>query len=99
MAHGQTQAHFCTLLQHPRAMMSPSNDRQVTAERADRRISLLSDQDLYLFNEGSNYRAYEKLGAHLIKGEVEAGATFAVWAPAARRSEERRVGKECRSRW
>ena len=28
-------------------------------------VQLLSDQDLYLFNEGSNYRIYDKMGAHL----------------------------------
>jgi len=27
-------------------------------------VTLLSDDDLYLFNEGSHYRLYEKLGAH-----------------------------------
>ena len=27
---------------------------------------LLSEQDLYLFNEGSNYKMYEKMGAHLV---------------------------------
>jgi 1,4-alpha-glucan branching enzyme len=46
--------------------------------------SWLTDGDLYLFNEGSHYRLYEKLGAHVIKvGEVE-GTYFAVWAPSAR---------------
>jgi 1,4-alpha-glucan branching enzyme len=30
----------------------------------DHSFSLLSDQDIYLFNEGSNYRIYEKMGAH-----------------------------------
>jgi hypothetical protein len=33
---------------------------------ASDRITLLSDQDLYLFNEGSNYRLYETMGAHLV---------------------------------
>ncbi len=27
---------------------------------------LLTDQDLYLFNEGSNYRMHDKMGAHLV---------------------------------
>ena len=37
----------------------------------------ISDDDLHLFNEGTHYRLYEKLGAH-----VEAdGVRFAVWAP------------------
>jgi 1,4-alpha-glucan branching enzyme len=47
-------------------------------------ISLLSEDDLYLFNEGSHFRLYEKLGAHLREVEGEAGACFAVWAPEAK---------------
>ncbi len=47
-------------------------------------VSLLSEQDLYLFNEGRNYRAYNKLGAHLTSGGDEQGACFSVWAPSAR---------------
>ena len=27
---------------------------------------LLSEQDLYLFNEGTNYRLYETMGSHLV---------------------------------
>ncbi|MFC1924019.1 1,4-alpha-glucan branching protein GlgB [Chloroflexota bacterium] len=47
-------------------------------------VTLLSDDDLYIFNEGSHYRLYEKLGAHLTSvGGVE-GTYFAVWAPNAR---------------
>jgi 1,4-alpha-glucan branching enzyme len=48
-------------------------------------ISLLTDQDLYLFNEGSHFRLYEKLGAHRVKMEGKEGTYFAVWAPAAER--------------
>ncbi len=44
-------------------------------------LSLLSDQDLYLFNEGTHLRLWEKLGAHLVEG----GVYFAVWAPNAER--------------
>ena len=47
------------------------------------RITLLSDQDLYLFNEGSNYRLFETMGAHLISRDGKAGAVFSVWAPRA----------------
>ena len=46
--------------------------------------SPLTEQDLYLFNEGTHYRLYEKLGAHLGVRDGRAGAHFAVWAPAAR---------------
>jgi 1,4-alpha-glucan branching enzyme len=43
--------------------------------------TLLTDNDVYLFNEGSHFRLYEKLGAHLTDVHGVAGATFAVWAP------------------
>jgi 1,4-alpha-glucan branching enzyme len=43
--------------------------------------SQISDDDVYLFNEGSHFRLYEKLGAHLVKQDGKAGTTFAVWAP------------------
>ena len=44
-------------------------------------ISLLTDNDLYLFNEGSHFRLYEKLGAHLLSVGRGQGTYFAVWAP------------------
>ena len=43
--------------------------------------SLLTDLDLYLFNEGSHFRLHEKLGAHLREVDGVAGVHFAVWAP------------------
>jgi 1,4-alpha-glucan branching enzyme len=46
--------------------------------------SLLSDDDLYLFNEGTHYKLYEKLGAHPIEVDGTKGTYFAVWAPDAR---------------
>ena len=47
--------------------------------------SALSDFDLHLLAEGTHYRAYEKLGAHLAAVDGVAGVRFAVWAPNARR--------------
>jgi 1,4-alpha-glucan branching enzyme len=47
--------------------------------------STLSDFDLHLLGEGTHYRAYEKLGAHLATLDGVAGVRFAVWAPNARR--------------
>jgi 1,4-alpha-glucan branching enzyme len=43
----------------------------------------LRADDLYLFNEGTQLRLYEKLGAHLVHegGRGASGAHFAVWAP------------------
>ena len=47
--------------------------------------SMLTDEDLYLFNEGSHYRLYQKLGAHAGTVDGEEGSSFAVWAPNAER--------------
>jgi 1,4-alpha-glucan branching enzyme len=41
----------------------------------------ITEDDLYLFNEGSHYHLYDKLGCHLTTLDGAAGATFAVWAP------------------
>ncbi|RPH56089.1 hypothetical protein EHM82_04060, partial [bacterium] len=43
--------------------------------------SPLTEQDLYLFNEGTHYRLYEKLGAHPGTNGGQEGVWFAVWAP------------------
>ena len=43
--------------------------------------SLLTQDDLYLFNEGSHYRLYNKLGAHPLTADGTTGTYFAVWAP------------------
>ena len=48
-------------------------------------VSLLTDDDGYLFNEGSHFRLYDKLGAHLINQGENSGTYFAVWAPDAER--------------
>jgi 1,4-alpha-glucan branching enzyme len=47
-------------------------------------VSLLTDDDIYLFNEGSHFRLFEKLGAHPMTVEGEDGTYFAVWAPEAK---------------
>ena len=41
----------------------------------------LSEDDVYLFGEGTHVRLYEKLGAHLTSERGKDGALFAVWAP------------------
>ncbi len=47
--------------------------------------SILSDEDLYLFQEGTHVRLYEKLGAHAAKNGYATATDFAVWAPNAER--------------
>jgi len=53
----------------------------VSRSRVD--VTLLTEADLHLFNEGTHFRLWEKLGAHVL--ERPAGTHFAVWAPDASR--------------
>ena len=62
--------------------MSQPTETVTSTVRYD--VSHLSDRDLYLFNEGSHYRIYDKLGAHITRSGGEVGTCFAVWAPNAR---------------
>lgn len=48
-------------------------------------IRILTDFDLHLIGEGSHYKKYEKLGAHVIEFDGVKGVHFAVWAPNAKR--------------
>ena len=47
-------------------------------------ITRLTDDDLYLFNEGSHHQLYEKLGTHPTSVDGVEGTYFAVWAPNAK---------------
>ena len=47
-------------------------------------ITLLSPEDLHLFNEGTHQRIFDKLGAHVATdADGTEGTYFAVWAPSA----------------
>src|SRR5262249_36916720 len=54
---------------------------QAPTRPSDTATSLLSDFDLYLFNEGTHARVYEKLGAHVGRVDGVSGVAFGVWAP------------------
>jgi 1,4-alpha-glucan branching enzyme len=48
-------------------------------------MTVLTADDLWLFNEGAHTRLYERLGAHVRPGEKgDPGCSFGVWAPNAR---------------
>jgi 1,4-alpha-glucan branching enzyme len=47
--------------------------------------SLFSEDDIYLFKEGSHFRLYDKMGAHPMTSDGVDGTCFAVWAPNADR--------------
>ena len=44
-------------------------------------FSLLSDDDIYLFNEGTHTRLWDKMGAHVRTVRGVTGTVFSVWAP------------------
>ena len=56
---------------------------RTSGRRATRnsRVTFLGDDDLHYFKEGTHYRLYEKLGAHLMTAGRAQGTYFAVWAP------------------
>ena len=56
--------------------------QEVSPVRYD--VSLLTAEDFYLFNEGTHYRIYEKMGAHVVESNGTTGTVFSVWAPNAR---------------
>ena len=51
---------------------------------------LLTDYDLHLLGEGTHWKSYERLGAHLRTVDGVAGVNFAVWAPNAESVGDRR---------
>jgi 1,4-alpha-glucan branching enzyme len=55
-----------------------------TAEQYDAGVHLLTDEDLYLFNEGTHRGLAAKMGAHVLPGTNPRRYHFAVWAPNAR---------------
>jgi 1,4-alpha-glucan branching enzyme len=64
-----------------RLEVEDGGDRPVLLEDPYRFPSSLSDFDLHLLGEGTHYRAFEKLGAHLRTVDGVPGVSFAVWAP------------------
>lgn len=48
------------------------------------KTDFITEYDLHLFSEGSHYRLYEKLGAHVTEQDGKKGTHFAVWAPSAK---------------
>lgn len=66
--------------------LRPMNQRTASPAVSDgirHNVSILTDDDVYLFNEGSHFHLADKLGAHLVERAGVQGAHFAVWAPEA----------------
>jgi 1,4-alpha-glucan branching enzyme len=58
---------------------------EMAETRKRRPRTVLTKDDLYLFNEGTHNRLYEKLGAHARQTSGVDGTNFGVWAPNAER--------------
>src|SRR5690606_28883417 len=59
------------------------SDRMRARPEGRRDASLLTADDLHLFNEGNHFHLYRKLGSHLVEHDGQDGVQFAVWAPSA----------------
>ncbi len=57
------------------------NSARIDTEDAYRFGPLLSDFDLHIHGEGTQYESYRTMGAHLAACEGVQGVRFAVWAP------------------
>ena len=57
------------------------NGDQPEVEDPYRFPPLVSEFDLHLHSEGTQYESYRTMGAHLVECEGVAGVRFAVWAP------------------
>ena len=64
---------------------TPDTSTSAVPATEARTPSLLTDYDVHLFNEGSHFRLYEKLGAHPMTHDGVEGTYVAVWAPNAER--------------
>jgi 1,4-alpha-glucan branching enzyme len=66
-------------------IMKTTGKPENTGDGVERDVTLLSDDDIYLFNEGSHFRLFDKLGAHILTVNGRQGTVFSVWAPNAAR--------------
>ena len=71
------------MTQRKRNKETQGSKSQSRATEANYDVTLLTDKDLFLFNEGSHFQLYEKLGSHVISADGVQGTYFAVWAPSA----------------
>ncbi|MGZ8995560.1 MAG: 1,4-alpha-glucan branching protein GlgB, partial [Rhodospirillales bacterium] len=68
-----------------RLRIEPQRGDAYEMEDAYRFGPVLGELDIHLLVEGTHLRAFEKLGSHAVTIDGVDGATFAVWAPNAKR--------------
>ena len=65
----------------PGAAAGVKSSRHESQSQLSPAQSFITDDDLFLFNEGTHARLYDKMGAHHAKIDGRDGTYFAVWAP------------------
>ena len=66
---------------HYRLRTKDADSHQAEFEDPYRFPLVLTDFDLYLHGEGTNYESYRSMGAHVVTVDGVEGTRFAVWAP------------------
>ena len=64
---------------------NPGSKVKARGQAVSSEVTLLTKDDIHLFNEGTHFRLYQKLGAHPLTVDGQKGIYFAVWAPDAER--------------
>src|SRR5688572_33367599 len=82
--HGTRSSRCAICRRCGKFSVTSENCVMTMTEMISETVSHLTNEDLYLFNEGSHFRLYDKLGAHPTEVDGIAGTHFAVWAPNAR---------------
>jgi len=72
------------MMKEPEKKASGGSRPKTKPDKVQSDLKILSADDLYLFNEGSHLKLYEKLGAHPMVIDSVEGTSFAVWAPDAK---------------
>ena len=49
--------------------------------KGNKKSGKVTEEQIYLFHEGTNYKSYQLLGAHLTTKDRHRGVRFGVWAP------------------
>lgn len=85
--HGDSDVFAASIPEVPAAyqLQIDWGTHQQTIDDPYRFTPVLGELDLWLLAEGTHYRPYEKLGAHLLEHDGVHGVNFAVWAPNAQR--------------
>ena len=85
MQKTDAQGFYCASLDREpgryRLRLTLWNGAEQEIEDAYRFPPLLTDFDLHLHGEGTNFESYRSLGAHLSECDGVPGVRFAVWAP------------------